>query len=48
MNRKNPNAVALGSMGKGIKKTMTPEAIRQRQAATKSRLAKAKKVKGLK
>lgn len=48
MTAKNPNAVALGSMGKGRKKTMSPEAIQQRRAATKSRLAKAKKKKDTK
>ncbi len=35
MTTKNPNAVALGSMGRGIKKTMSPKAIRQRKAAAK-------------
>jgi hypothetical protein len=35
MNTKNPNAIALGSMGRGIKKTMSPKAIRQRKAAAK-------------
>jgi hypothetical protein len=43
MNTANPHAQALGKLGRGRKKTMSPEAIRQRQAATKSRLAKAKK-----
>jgi len=42
MNKPNPNAVALGSMGKGIPKTMSPEAIRQRkEAAKKSKIARA-------
>jgi hypothetical protein len=43
MNPANPHAQALGKLGRGRKKTMTPEAIRQRQAATKSRLAKARR-----
>jgi hypothetical protein len=45
MNAPNPHAQALGKLGLGRKKTMTPEAIRQRRAATKSRLAKARKQK---
>ncbi len=35
MSTKNPNAIALGSMGRGIPKTMSPKAIRQRKAAAK-------------
>lgn len=32
---KNPAAVALGKRNKGRKKTMTPEALRQRREAAK-------------
>jgi hypothetical protein len=43
----NPNAQALGRMGRGIPKTMTPEALAQRKAASaggvKARQLKAQK-----
>jgi len=35
MKRKNPAAVALGKLGDGVKKTMTPAALAQRQSAAK-------------
>ena len=38
----NPHAVALGRMGKGIKKTMSVEAIQQRKDAAKARSKAAK------
>jgi hypothetical protein len=46
MKASNPHAVALGSLGRGHPKTMSPAAIRQRQQAAKQpkrkRTAKAK------
>ena len=41
----NPIASALGKLGKGVPKTMTPAAMRQRKNAVKSRWVKYRKAK---